>query len=157
MKRNYPLRWDHSPTSGHSISKSELHLQAQLVQWFYTDYPEYRICTIPLKGIRISNVGLTEKLRTLLFHNLNNPKSVVEGAKLVACGLVHGRPDMTLAIARGPYFGLNIELKKPGEKPKQAQLEVMYALEQQGYANEWVDNLDDAKQLLIDYLALSQS
>jgi len=158
MKTKYPLRWDLSESTSTTSCKSELHLQSMLVQWFYTSYPEFRICTIT--GIRTSaqqkkqDEQKTEPLRTLLFHNLNNPKSVVEGAKLSSCGVVKGRQDMTLYVPRGQYHGLCIELKDLGERLKPEQIEVAEMLIKQGYCYEWVDNLNDAKQLIIDYLAL---
>lgn len=120
--------------------KSELHLQSIIWQWFYNKYPEHRL---PLRG---------KNPRCLLVHNLLNAKSVVEGAKLASCGLTKGFPDMSLHLPRKGFHGLHMELKLPGMKPKPEQLDVLHALEENGYYVCWVDNHLDAQQEIENYL-----
>lgn len=127
--------------------KSELHLQQIIWLWFYNTYPEYRL----------PSVGKIP--RCLLIHNLLNPRSKVEGAKLVSCGLTKGFPDLTLFVAKKGYHALHIELKKPplhkglaSVKPRKEQLEVLGALEIQGYKCVVCDTHEDAQRVIIDYL-----
>lgn len=148
MKSNFPEKWTANKVQNPCIYKSELDLQAKLVQWFYKSFPEFRICTIP-----ISDKG-TQQLRSLLFHNLNNAKSKIEAAKLSGAGLVKGTPDLKLAVARGGLHGLYIELKIGKKKPEQHQIEVMNALRSQGYACEWINTLEDGIELINYYLSL---
>lgn len=151
MKTEFPKKWSsHIEVESPVTSKSELHLQSQVVQWFWITYPEYRICTIS----SLKPIGGTEQLRSLLYHNLNNARSVVAAIKLNASGMVHGMLDMFLAVPAGDYHGLYIELKVPGKKPKPDQIEVGLKLMEQGYAVAWCDTFEDCIQLIISYLAL---
>jgi len=120
--------------------KSELHLQAVLWQEFYKKYKQYRL---PPVG---------NKPRCLLVHNLLNPKSSVEGAKLQGAGLTKGFPDLTLFVARKSYHGLHIELKINKEKPKKEQVEVFEALRAQGYKVIWGNNHVDILEEIENYL-----
>ena len=125
------------------IWKSELQLQSKLFQWFYNNYPEYRIKSKKIKTPRC-----------LLIHNYLNPKNKIDGSKLIGAGLCKGFPDLTLYVSKGQYFGLIIELKLPREKPKPEQLETMDALRLQGYKVVWHDNLEDSKNEIINYLLI---
>lgn len=126
---------------------SELKLQQQIYIWFYNNYPEYRIPN-PSGGLK--------QPRCLLFHNLLNAKSKVEGAKLAGCGLTKGVPDLFLAIPSGPCSGLYLELKIGNEKPKKYQLEVMESLKNQGFAVGWTNNFEEAKEMIENYLNLEE-
>lgn len=113
--------------------KSEAKYQSEVVIWFWNTYPEYR---------------------GLLYHNFNNPRNKIQGAQLIALGLIKGNPDLTLAIPRGDFGALYIEMKKPGEKPRESQVKQMGRLKEAGNAVEWADNSDDAKKLILKYLSL---
>ena len=124
--------------------KSELQLQALLFRWFYNSYPEFRILSKTVKNPR-----------SLLIHNLLNPKNKIDGAKLVSAGLCKGFPDMTLHVPRGEYNALHIELKMPGNKPKPEQIEVHEALRKQGSKVVWLDDLEEGKKAIREYLLYS--
>lgn len=113
--------------------KSESQHQAALVKWFWNKY---------------------KNLRGLLYHNFNNPRNQVQGAQLRSLGLMKGNPDLTLALPRGGFGALYIELKKPGEKPRKEQVEQMERLEAAGNKVEWVDNAEDGARVIEDYLTL---
>lgn len=117
---------------------SEDQHQAELWRWFYTEYPEFRI-----------GIG-----KCLLFHNFNNPSNKIQGAKLKSMGLCAGIPDMFLAVPRGEFGGLYLELKVEGKKPQKHQKEVMQVLSLAGYSVDWSDNLENSKKIIIKYLEL---
>lgn len=123
--------------------KSELKLQQEIYIWFYNAYPEYRIPN-PSGGLK--------QPRCLLFHNLLNAKSKVEGAKLAGCGLTKGVPDLFLAVPKGGFSGLYLELKIGKEKPKKYQEEVSFKLIEVGYSSNWTNNFEDAKKIIQNYL-----
>ncbi|BAQ92532.1 Archaeal Holliday junction resolvase [uncultured Mediterranean phage uvMED] len=114
---------------------SEAKIQAEIVKWFWNGYPEFR---------------------GLLYHNFNNPRNKVQGAHLVALGLMKGNPDLTLAIPRGKFGALYLELKKAGEKPRADQFKQMERLEKAGNCVAWVDSTDQAKELIEKYLYLDK-
>lgn len=122
--------------------KSELEIQQKVYTWFYGKYKEYRIP--PVKN----------KPRCLLVHNFLNPRSVVEGAKLQGAGLTKGFPDLSLLIPKGKYHGLHMELKMPGERPRMEQIQVLHALEEQGYKVCICDNHESAIKEIEEYLLL---
>lgn len=121
--------------------KSELQLQAICYQWFYNNYPQYRIKSQKVKVPRC-----------LLVHNLLNAKSHVEAAKLNGAGLTKGLPDLVLYVPSQGYPALFIELKLPGEKPRPEQLEIFEALRAVGYKVAWVDTFEKFKNLIYEYL-----
>lgn len=122
--------------------KSELEIQQKVYTWFYNTWKKYRL------------PAYKNKPRSLLVHNLLNPKSVVEGAKLQGCGLTKGFPDLSLYIAKAGYHGLHIELKMPGKKARPEQWDVLHALEEQGYKVVVCDNHNDAIWEIDSYLKL---
>ena len=125
------------------VWRSELEMQSKLFIWFYNEFPQFRILS---KNVKTP--------RCLLVHNYLNPKNKIDGAKLNAAGLCKGFPDLTLYVPRGQYFGLIIELKLPGEKPRAEQHDVMNVLIGQGYKVIWRDSLEESKKEIINYLNL---
>lgn len=113
--------------------KSEAKIQSELVVWFWNEFTEFR---------------------GLLYHNFSNPRNEINGAQLMALGLVKGNPDLTLAIPRGGFGALYIELKKAGEKPRPDQVKQMERLRSAGNCVEWADNVEDAKNIILKYLTL---
>ena len=113
--------------------RSESQHQGEVVKWFWNTYPEFR---------------------GLLYHNFNNPRNQIQGAQLIALGLMKGNPDLTLATPRGGFGALYIEMKKPGEKPRADQLKQMERLSSAGNKVEWADSADKAKEIIKNYLGL---
>jgi hypothetical protein len=113
--------------------KTEAQYQSEVIIWFWNTYREFR---------------------GLLYHNYNNPRNAVNGAMLIALGLVKGNPDLTLAIPRGDFGALYIEMKKPGEKPRESQVKQMDRLRDAGNCVEWADNSEEAIELIKKYLSL---
>jgi hypothetical protein len=116
-----------------SENKSEAKIQSEVVVWFWNEFTEFR---------------------GLLYHNFSNPRNEINGAQLMALGLVKGNPDLTLAIPRGGFGALYLELKKAGEKPRPDQVKQMERLRSAGNLVEWADNVEDAKNIILKYLTL---
>lgn len=121
--------------------KSELQLQSLIYRWFHKSFPQYRI---PSKNKKL--------IRCLLIHNFGNPRSLQQGSVLKGCGLTAGIPDLTLLVPKNGYSGLFMELKIGNEKPRPEQVEMMKALENQGYKCTWCNNLETAREIILDYL-----
>lgn len=113
--------------------KSESQHQAAVVKWFWNTFTEFR---------------------GLLYHNFNNPRNQIQGAQLIALGLMKGNPDLTLALPRGEFGALYIELKKPGEKPRADQVKQMERLKNAGNKVTWADNAEEAAEIIVNYLNL---
>jgi len=111
--------------------KSEARIQQDLYIWFWNNYPQYR----------------------KLFHHIySNPPNGIQGAQLRSMGLIKGYPDMCLNVAKNGFHGLYLELKRPGEKPRPEQLEIMELLRVQGYFVAWSDNIEEMKKIIIEYV-----
>ena len=120
---------------------SESRIQSQCFTWFWNKYPQYR---------------------GLLFHIPNGGKRTkVEAARLKAMGVVPGVPDLFLAIAGYGYYGLFIEVKKPGQIPGPdkkpdthdlRQMKVMTKFIYWGYKCVYCDSLDLFKVIITNYL-----
>jgi hypothetical protein len=100
------------------------------------------------------------ELECLLYGNMNTQvlTSAVQQGRWKAAGGKAGIPDIFLAVARGGYHGLYIEMKKPSLKPvrptskggvSDVQLKVIEQLREQGYrvavcyfANEAINIID---------------
>lgn len=67
-------------------------------------------------------------------------------------GLRAGIPDLCLALPRGPYHGLFIELKVEKNTPTDHQRSVLRELELQGYAVAIPIGFEAAKRVIEDYL-----
>jgi hypothetical protein len=76
------------------------------------------------------------------------------GGALKRQGVRPGVPDLVLPVARGGWFGLYVELKRPGKhsRPKE-QLAWIAGLVANGYRAAFCVGWEEARQLLTDYLA----
>ena len=85
-------------------------------------------------------------------------RSPREGARLKAQGVLAGVPDMMLAIPRGQYSGLFIELKRPKVQGKPnpstsiAQQEMIIKLNEVGYLAVVCYGYDQTVTCVNDYL-----
>lgn len=97
--------------------------------------------------------GKRPELR-LLFHIPNGgERKKSEAARFKAEGVKPGVPDLFLPVARGPYHGLFIELKRQkGGRLSEAQRRWLDALRKQGYSAYVAFGWKDAAALIEIYL-----
>lgn len=122
-------------------NQSEEQLQAQCYQWFHNQYPA---------------------LRGLLFHIPNGGnRSMREGAKFKAMGVVAGIPDMILCvpamdnISVAYIYGLFIELKAMKGKTSEAQIKAHKRLNDAGYYVHTCNSFEAFKELIIGHISMS--
>ena len=113
--------------------KSEAKIQSEVIIWFWNEFKEFR---------------------GLLYHNFSNPRNAINGSQLIALGLIKGNPDLTLAIPRGGYGALYLELKVPGQKPREDQVKQINRLKAAGNLVEWADSSEEAKKIILNYIKL---
>lgn len=88
-----------------------------------------------------------------MFHVPNGMKSKPrEVAKYKKAGLKPGCPDIWLPVPRRGYGGLVIELKLPGEKPRQNQTEWLDFLGEQNFFATSCVGADETIDVIIWYL-----
>ena len=75
-----------------------------------------------------------------------------EASMLVAQGVRSGVPDMLLAVARGGFMALAIEMKTKGKKPTDLQQAWLTALAEQGWKTEVCYSATEAIEVLRAYM-----
>lgn len=111
------------------------------------------------KGPRTPGAGVTGRYPEAgLLYAIPNGASAsshTAAAKRKVEGQLADLPDLHLPLARGPYIGLWIEVKRPGTKsarPSQRQMAV--ALRSEGHAVATVNDAQDGVDLIMAYLAM---
>ncbi len=113
-----------------------------LVRWFAFAYagfglPDSRLLVhVPNEGSKTSKIDY------------------IRGARLKRMGKVAGVSDYILFVPRGQYHGLCLELKAPKGKASLQQIEWMDMVAHQGYKTAVAFSLNDAMQVITDYLRL---
>jgi hypothetical protein len=91
-----------------------------------------------------------------LFHCPNaSPGSIKYRVNNKRMGVRSGTPDYFLAVARGPYHGMFIEMKGPDGRPSPEQVETLRILGLQGYATVLCYSTDAARTAIENYLKLA--
>jgi hypothetical protein len=103
---------------------TEEQLHTDCVRWFWNTYPSQR---------------------GMLFHVDNNSYNSVIGARKKALGVVPGVSDLILVLRRRVLF---IELKIPGGKQSDAQIEFDYAVGNRGHEYVLAYSLQEFKQII---------
>jgi|ERR1700690_779823 len=79
-----------------------------------------------------------------------------EALKFKRCGVQPGVPDLCIPIPSGSYHGLFLELKREkGGRVSDAQIYWLTFLREQGYYADVGNGFEEAKQIVINYLALT--
>ena len=90
----------------------------------------------------------------LLMHTANERKTTPrQGAQLKALGVRAGWPDLFLAVPRGGYHGLFVEMKAKHGKLSDAQKELHPILREQGYLVVVCYGALEAMDIIKRYLA----
>ena len=94
------------------------------------------------------------ELLPLLFAIPNGgARNLATGALLKAEGVRRGVPDLCLALPRGPYAGLWIEMKRQAKSHlSQAQSDMLKLLSSSGYAATVCRGFEEAKAVIERYL-----
>jgi hypothetical protein len=79
------------------------------------------------------------------------------GAYMKAKGVKTDWPDIVVDDAHGGYFGLRIELKKLGEKPRPGQMEKIKRKMKEGYCSVWSDDTTQVLDIIKWYKALPKT
>ena len=80
-------------------------------------------------------------------------RTTVTGARLHAEGVRAGIPDLVLALARGEWHGLWLEMKRrKGGFLSDPQREALLALKLEGYYTAVCYGWDEAREAILDYL-----
>lgn len=135
----------------HNDSLSETDAQVKLVNW--------------CNSVRFGD----EMLGEYLHHSPNEGKKETrisktgrvycpQGQKNKNMGTRKGYPDLMIEIARQGYHGLRIELKKKkGGRVEPEQREWIERLNRQGYKAVVARGLDEAKQIITDYMGIGRN
>lgn len=79
--------------------------------------------------------------------------AAIVGGKLKAEGVKAGVSDLTLAWPAKGFHGFFIEMKKPGGKAQQNQLDFGNAVIHAGYKFAVCDHWEKARDLIVEYLS----
>lgn len=113
-------------------------------------HPERTLVHLPL----MKRAMLNPICREYLMHIANERKASIHyGRLLKMLGVKAGVSDLFLAYPSKVYHGYWIELKAPGNKPTDKQLEFMHKMRKVGYASNWFDDWEKAWKSIEDYLA----
>lgn len=97
--------------SGVELKVKEDDIQQSCVFWFGLQYPKFR----------------------RLIHHSPNEASYKSAGLQRAMGMQVGFPDIFIAVPRGGYHGLFVEMKTPKGRVSKEQTEMLSLLEDQGY------------------------
>ena len=96
------------------------------------------------------------ELRMLFAIPNGGKRNIITAKKMKAEGVTAGVPDLFLAVPRGIYHGLFIEMKAPKGKSTDKQASMQNHLTQYGYLVLVMYNWIDAKIAIEDYLKLKK-
>jgi hypothetical protein len=84
--------------------------------------------------------------RGLLYHNFNNPRNAIQGAKLKSLGLVPGVADLTLLHNKKAYF---FELKTSTGKQSPKQKKWEQTVKKDGFNYYIIRDIKRFKELIL--------
>jgi hypothetical protein len=97
-------------------------------------------------------------LKDYCFHIANERQTTPQhGRILKRMGVRKGASDVFVGIVRDPWHGLFLELKAGNNTPTESQEQFMLDMASQGYFCVWCQGFEQAKTVILDYLALDKS
>ena len=121
---------------------SEHDEQVAVVDWFNLKYPKYQACLIAIpNGAMLAG---SPKKRGFQMHRLKRE------------GLKPGVPDLFLAVPRGKYHGMWLEMKDNGKTRSsltKAQWEYLVLMRENGYFAAWAAGAESAMSSIENYMA----
>ena len=115
-----------------AVKPKEQNIQSSLVRWMKSQYPKM-LLTASAGGLHTSKT---------------------QAIKMKHAGYTKGCPDMMIFEPRGGYFGLFIELKRPGNKATPEQILFIENLRLRNYHALVCTGLDEAMESISKYMAL---
>lgn len=97
----------------------------------------------------------TRRIHPSLLYAIPNggARHAAVAAKLKAEGVRKGIPDLMLAMARGQYHGLYVEMKATGGRTTVEQKAMLDEFSKQGYCTVVALGADEARVAITEYLA----
>lgn len=96
-----------------------------------------------------------EPLRPHVYHVPNGgSRRPGERGALAGQGVSPGVPDINVDVPAGAFHGLRIEMKRIGEPPTEAQIEMIQHRRAMGYRALIAEGFDAARRETVKYLAL---
>ncbi len=114
---------------------SEESEQVALCQWWRLAHPVYRVPEFALYAV--PNGGW---------------RHPATAARLKASGVRAGVSDLVLAVARGGFHGLYLEMKRSDGKPTASQSEFLAYVREAGYRSEIARGFEPARAIIVGYL-----
>jgi hypothetical protein len=84
-------------------------------------------------------------------------KSKGMAGRMKAMGTLRGICDLCLPCARGPFHGLYVEMKRPGETSRPEQRRVQERLRAEGHAVVECSHWEEARDAILAYLELPKN
>lgn len=133
-KQGHPVNFTPKPERAKKRNE-ESRSQIELMEWWDVACLNWRIprtclMAFPLQGAR-------------------TPRN---GARMKREGCRKGTPDMLLAVARGGFHGMWLELKAPNGTVSSEQWDMIHALNEQGYATAVCYSKAEAQKKISGYL-----
>lgn len=110
--------------------QSEYQIQVQCVQWFRMAYPNEIIYAVPNGGKR----------------------HLLEAVKFKASGVLSGVPDLFIALPKGRYHGLYIEMKSDKGTVSEKQQTMIDKLISKGYQVNVCYSFEEFEQTIKNYM-----
>jgi hypothetical protein len=127
------------------IAQPEHFEQCVVVEFFELQYPKFALCLIAsMNGASLGGNALQRAIQ-IRKHKL--------------AGMKTGASDLFLAVPRGTYHGLWIEMKATGKTASSLsddQAEHLTLMREQGYHAVWCAGSDAAIAVIKDYMQLKQ-
>jgi hypothetical protein len=136
-KQGFEVDFKFRKNSVKSAGPSESQLQQAVIQWWHHACGAYAIPE-----------------RLLMAFPLQAARTPRNGARMKAEGCRAGTLDLMLAVGRGPFHGLWIEMKTPRGVVSDEQSEMVHALLEQSFVVRICRSPEIAVQEIQDYLAL---
>ena len=129
---------------------SEHDQQATVVKWFELQYPELAPLLISYPSGAILGSNIRSRCKTA-------QRNAIAGQvrKLKKEGWRTGIPDLLLAVPRGEYAGLWIEMKDEGKtlcSVSEDQRKYIKLFREVGYAAEWCAGAESAIEIIKQYM-----
>jgi len=121
---------------------SEYDEQCAVVEWFKLFYPKYEGCIISSEnGAHLAG---------------SKGQRTAKIARAKKAGMKPGVSDLFIAVPRGNFSGLWIEMKDKGKNKtsvSQLQIEHLMLMVTMGYASNWCAGANEAIAVISDYMS----